>query len=118
MDFITGLPKFKGKSVIMVVVDRLTKYAHFCSLSHPFKASTIATAFMDIVQKLHGTPKIIVSDRDPIFTGKFWIELFYSLGTQLAHISSYHPKYDGKIEIVKKCLEGYLHCFVSYKQTH
>ena len=42
MDFITGLPKFKGKSVIMVVVDRLTKYAHFCALSHPFKASTVA----------------------------------------------------------------------------
>ena len=41
MDFITGLPKCEGKSVIMVVVDRLTKYAHFCALSHPFKASTV-----------------------------------------------------------------------------
>ena len=55
MDFITGFPKSKGKSVIMVVVDRLTKYAHFCALSHPFNASTVATAFMEIVQKLHGT---------------------------------------------------------------
>jgi hypothetical protein len=72
MDFITGLPKFEGKSVIMVIVDRLTKYAHFCALSHPFKESTVATAFMDTVQKLHGNPKIIVSDRDPIFTGHFW----------------------------------------------
>ena len=71
MDFITGLPKSKGKSVIMVVVDRLTKYAQFCALSHPFKASTIATTFMDTIQKLHGNPKIIVSDRDPIFTGNF-----------------------------------------------
>jgi hypothetical protein len=72
MDFITGLPKSKGKSVIMVIVDRLTKYAHFCALSHPFKASTVATTFMETVQKLHGSPKIIVSDRDPIFTGHFW----------------------------------------------
>jgi hypothetical protein len=72
MDFITGLPKCEGKSVIMVIVDRLTKYAHFCALSHPFKASTVATAFMETVQKLHGSPKIIVSDRDPIFTGHFW----------------------------------------------
>jgi hypothetical protein len=76
MDFITGLPKSKGKSAIMVIVDRLTKYAHFCALSHPFKASTVATAFMEIVQKLHGRPKIIVSDIDPIFTEHFWTELF------------------------------------------
>jgi hypothetical protein len=72
MDFIKGLPKFEGKSVIMVIVDILTKYAHFFSLSHPLKAITLATAFMEIVQKLHGSPKIIVSDRDPIFTRNFW----------------------------------------------
>jgi transposase InsO family protein len=117
MDFITGLPKSEGKSVIMVIVDRLTKYAHFCALSHPFKASTVATAFMETVQKLHGSPKIIVSDRDPIFTGHFWTELFSCLGTQLAHSSSYHPQSDGQTEIVNKCLEGYLHCFVSDKQA-
>jgi hypothetical protein len=117
MDFITGLLKSEGKSVIMVIVDRLTKYAHFCAHSHPFKSSTIATAFMETVQKLHGSPKIIVSDRDPIFTGDFWTELFSCLGTQLAHSSSYHHQSDGKNEIVNKCLEGYLHCFVSNKQT-
>jgi hypothetical protein len=115
MDFITGLPKSEGKCVIMVIVDRLTKYAHFCALSHPFKDSTIATAFMDTVQKLHGNPNIIVSDKDPIFTEHFWIDLFSCLGTQLAHSSSYHPQPDGQIEIVKKCLEVYLHCFVSNK---
>jgi hypothetical protein len=117
MDFITGLPKSEGKSIIMVIVDRLTKYAHFCALSHPFKASTVATAFMETVQKLHGSPKIIVSDRDPIFTGHFWTELFSCLGTQLAHSSSYHPQSDGKTEIVNKCLEGYLRFFVSDKQA-
>ena len=101
----------------MVVIDRLTKYAHFCDISHPFSTSTAAIAFMDIVQKLHGNPKIIVSDRDPIFTSKNWTELFSYLGTQLAHSSSYHPQYDGKIKIVNKCLEGYLRCFATDKQT-
>ena len=71
MDFITGLPKSEGRSVIMVVVDRLTKYAHFCALSHPFKEITATTSFMERIQKLHGNPKIIVSDRDPIFTRNF-----------------------------------------------
>jgi hypothetical protein len=72
MDFITGLPKSEEKSVIVVIFDRLTKYAHFCALSHPFKASTVATRFMERAQNLHGSPNIIVSDRDPIFTGNFW----------------------------------------------
>jgi hypothetical protein len=72
MDFITGLLKYEGKSVIMVIVDRLKKCAHVCALSHPFKSSTVSITFMETVQKLHGNQKIIVSDRDPIFTGKFW----------------------------------------------
>jgi hypothetical protein len=117
MDFIIGLPKSKGKSVIMVIVDRLTKYTHFFALSHPFKASTVATALMETFQKVHGSPNIIVIDKDPIFTGHFWIELFSCLGTQLAHSSSYHPQSDGQTEIVNKCLEGYLCCFVSDEQT-
>ena len=88
MDFIIGLHKAEGKSVVMVVVDKLTKYAHFYALSHPFNTSIVATAFMETIQKLHGTPKIIVSDRDPIFTRNFWTKLFSCLGTQLAHSSS------------------------------
>jgi hypothetical protein len=76
MDFITGLPKSEGNIVIMVIVDRLTKYTHFSALSYPFKASTIATAFMETVPKLHDSPNIIVSDEDPIFTGHFWTKVF------------------------------------------
>ena len=117
MDFITGLPKSEGKRIIMVVVNRLTKYAHFCALSHHFKASTVATAFMEIIQKIHGNQNIIISDRDPIFPVNFWTKLFYFLGTQLAHISSYDPQSNRKTEIVNKFLEGYLCCFVSDKQT-
>jgi hypothetical protein len=71
MDFITGLSKSKGNIDIMVVVNRLTKYAHFFSLHHPFKASTVPTTFMEIVQKLQGVPKIILCDKDPIFTRNF-----------------------------------------------
>ena len=96
MDFITTLPKSEGKSVIMVVVDRLTKYAHLCALYHPFKASTVTNYFMGAIQKLHSTPNIIVSDKDPIFTWNFWTGLFSCLGTQLAHSSSYHHQFDGQ----------------------
>jgi len=79
MDFNIFLPKFEGKSVIMVVVDRLTNYAHFCALSYPFKANTISTAFMETIQKLHGNPKIIVNYKDPIFTGNFGHNYFLVL---------------------------------------
>ena len=61
MDFIIGLPKSKGNTIIMVVIDRLTNYAHFCALSYPFKAITVATAFMERIKKLNRNPKIIVS---------------------------------------------------------
>ena len=101
----------------MVVVDRLTKYAHFCALSHPFKESTVSTTFMNTIQKIHGNLRVIVSDRDPIFTGNFWTELFSCLGTQLGHSSYYHPQSDGQNKIVNKCLEGYLRYFVFDKQT-
>jgi hypothetical protein len=117
MDFITGLPKSEGKTVIMVVVDQLTKYAHLHSLSHPFKESTVGETFMETIQKLHGVPTIIISDRDPIFMGKFWTELFSCFGTQLAHSSSYHPQSHGKTDIVNKCIERYLHYITSNKQT-
>ena len=59
MDFIGGLPKSDGYNVILVVVDRLTKYAHFIPVKHPYTASTIAQAFLDNVVKLHGLPNSI-----------------------------------------------------------
>ena len=113
MDFIIGIINSEGKNVIVVVIDRLTKYAHFCSLSHPFSTSIVVSTFMDIVHNLHGNSNIIVSDRDQIFIGKFWFELFSCWGTQLDHGSYYHTQSDGKTEIVTKCLEGYL-CFFSF----
>ena len=117
MDFIIGLTKPKGHNVIMVVVYCLTKYAHFIALSYPFKESIVAKNFLENIQKIHGTTKVIVIDRDPIFTSHFWKDLFSCLGTQLDHSSSYHPQLDGKNEVVNECLEGYLHFFTSEKQS-
>jgi hypothetical protein len=88
MEFITGLPKSKGNTFIMVVVDQITKYVHFFSLYHPSKASTIAAEFMEIVQKLPGVPNIIISERDPIFIGNFGMKYFlvWVLNWFIAHI--------------------------------
>jgi hypothetical protein len=71
MDFIMGLPKSKGQDVILVIVDRLTKYVHFLTLSHPFTAQQVAKLFVENIFRLHGPPTAIVSDRDSIFTSKF-----------------------------------------------
>ena len=73
MDFIIGLPKSKGKSVIMVVIDRLNKHAHFCALSHALKERMDANSCMETMQKLHGTQNIIVSDTDPIFGPNYFL---------------------------------------------
>ncbi|KAK1660843.1 hypothetical protein QYE76_049002 [Lolium multiflorum] len=72
MDFIEGLAKVGGKSVILTVVDRFSKYAHFIALGHPYTAASVARAFFDGIVRLHGFPSSIVSDRDPVFTGHVW----------------------------------------------
>ena len=91
MDFIEGLPISEKKDTIMVVVDRLTKSAHFISLSHPFDTPTIARLFLDHICKLHGIPLSMLSDRDKVFTSQFWTELFTLLGTKLKLSTAYHP---------------------------
>jgi hypothetical protein len=94
------------------VVDRLTKYAHFMPLKHPYTASSVALVFFNIM-KLHDVPRTIMSDRDKVFTRNFWTELFRLLNTQLCMSSSYHAQTDGQSERVNQCLETYLRCVVS-----
>ena len=71
LNFVKELPKVREKNVIMVVVDRFSKYDHFIPLAHPFTVSTIAAAYMDYVFKLHGNPHTIVSNRGSTFTSRF-----------------------------------------------
>jgi hypothetical protein len=71
MDFIEGLPKPNGYNIILVVVDRLTKFAHFVALKHPYTAAIVAKVFLDNVVKLHGLPNSIVTNRDTIFLSHF-----------------------------------------------
>jgi len=94
----------------------MTKYTNFCLLSQHVKPNIVAEIFMETIQKLHGISKIILSDKDPIFTVNFWTKLFSCLGTQLAHNSSYHLESNGKIKIVKKCLKGSQYLFAYDKQ--
>jgi hypothetical protein len=113
LDFIIGLPSFQTYTVVLVVVDRFSKAAHFGMLPHNFTAHKVADLFADMVFKHHGMPKSIVSDRDAIFLSQFWQQLFKNCGTTLRMSSAYHPQSDGQIEIVNKALQQYLRCFVN-----
>lgn len=113
MDFVEGLPTSHGKNVILVMVDRLTKYAHFVAIAHPYTAKLVASVFANQIFRLYGAPKAIVSDRDPVFTSQFWTEFMKLNGVQLKLSTAFHPQTDGQSEVVNRCLENYLrsYCF-------
>jgi hypothetical protein len=114
MDFITQLPMTKsGKDAILVVVDRLTKYAHFIATTTDVGAKGVAELFRDRVFALHGLPREIISDRDPRFTGNFNEALFKLLGTRQAFSSAFHPETDGQTERLNRVLEDYLRHYIS-----
>jgi hypothetical protein len=109
MDFIVGLPlTARKKDSIWVIVDRLTKTAHFIAIHTTYLVQQYAELYMDQIVRLHGIPKTIISDRGTQFIARFWEQLHECLGTKLIHNSSYHPQTDGQTERINQILEDIL----------
>jgi hypothetical protein len=110
MDFIKGFLKVGGKSVVLTIVDRFSKIAHFITLGHPYSALSVAKAFFEGVVQQRGFPYSIVSDRDSVFTSSFWMELFKLAGFKLQMSSPFHPQSYGQSEVVNHVITMYLCC--------
>ncbi|KAD5508378.1 hypothetical protein E3N88_16081 [Mikania micrantha] len=109
MDFVTGLPKtLKKNDAIWVLVDRLSKSAHFLAIQQGFSVSKLADVFIKEIIRLHGTPASIVSDRDPRFTSRFWKGFQTALGTRKKFSTAFHPQTDGQSERTIQTLEDML----------
>ena len=116
MDFIVGLPNTSQKhDSVWVIVDRLTKTAHFFPVHTTYSAKRYAEIYLDQIVSLHGVPKMIISDRGAQFIALFWEQLQESLGTKLIRSSSYHPQTDGQTERINQILEDMLRaCAIQY----
>ena len=113
MDFVVGLPRTpKGRYAIWVVVDRLSKVAHFIPYHSTNSASDLAPIYMREIVRLHGVPKTIVSDRDAKFVSKFWESLQSALGTNVILSMAFHPQTDGQSERTIQTLEDMLRSYV------
>jgi hypothetical protein len=113
LDFIEALPKVNGKSVILSVVDRFSKYCHFIPLAHSYTAESVAQAFFTDIVRLHGMSRSMVSDRDSVFTSTFWRELMRLMGTRLHMSSAFHPQSNGQTEAANRVIVMYLRYFTA-----
>ena len=96
MDFVVGLPKTMSKyDSIWVIVDRLTKSAHFIPVKVTYNAEKLAKIYISEIVRLHAVPLSIRSDRGTQFTSKFWKTLHVALGTRLDLSAAFHPQADG-----------------------
>src|SRR6185312_6727826 len=103
MDFIVGLPNTSQKhDSIWVIIDRLTKTAHFLPVHTSYSAKKYANIYIDHIILLHGVPKMIIPNRGSQFVARFWEQLQGSLGTKLIHSSGYHPQTDGQTKRVNQ----------------
>jgi len=116
MDFIVELPQSAGHDSIMVVVDSVTKHAHFVSTDATLSAAGATQLFLNHVWKHHGLPQKVVSNRGPQFVVEFTWELYQLLGIRLAATTTYHPQGDGQTEWVNQELEQYLQLFTNQRQ--
>ena len=113
MDFVIGLPRTRyGSDSIWVIVDRLTKSAHFLPVKTTFSADRLATIFIQEIVRLHGIPHTIVSDRGSAFTSRYWKSFQDALGTQLDYSSAFHLQTDGQTERVNQVMEDMLRACV------
>ena len=113
MDFIVGLRRTtKGFDSIQVIIDKLTKIAHFLPVKVQYTVATYTELYIARILSLHGVLKTIVSDRGPQFVSKFWEELHKPLGTKLLHSLAYHPQTSGQTERVNQILEDMLRAYV------
>jgi len=117
MDFITDLPEVTGYSKIWVIVDRFSKMAHFIPLKKT-TAPQLAMAFVKEIWRLHGLPTSIVSDRDPLFTSKFWTALMKLLDVNADKSTAFHPQTDGGTEVLNQTIEAYLRAFINWEMTN
>ena len=109
MDFVSGFPLTQQKhDSVWVIVDRLTKSAHFIPVRIDYSMDRLTELYVDEIVRLHGVPLSFVSDRDPRFTSRFWKELQAALGTKLNFSTSFHPQTDGQSEILIQVLEDML----------
>ena len=115
MDFVVGLPRTsKGYDSIWVIVDRLTKSAHFLLVDTRYTAKKYDEVYFDRIVTLHGVPLTIISDRGSVFVSCFWEQLQQCLGTSLLRSLAYHLQTDGQIERVNQVLEDMLRaCAIS-----
>jgi transposase InsO family protein len=118
MDFITKLPVSDGCDMIMVVVDRLTKYAYMLPTTETITAQEMATILLRHVVANHGMPSKITSDRDKLFTSKMWQSFADQMGIELRLSTAYHPQTNGQTERVNQTVKQYLRCYVNYQQDN
>ncbi|KAJ9565224.1 hypothetical protein OSB04_001190 [Centaurea solstitialis] len=116
MDFVTKLPRtLRGHDTIWVIVDRLTKSAHFLEMRETLLMDKLAKLYIKEIVRRHGVPLSIVSDRDSRFTSQFWHGLQEGLGTKLKLSTAYHPQTDGQSERTIQTLEDMLRsCVIDF----
>jgi hypothetical protein len=116
MDFVVGLPRTqRGHGAAWVIVDRLTKVAHFILVREDYRAPKLMDLYIEHILRLHGVPRSIVLDRGTQFTAYFWKSLHGSLGMSLDYTTAFHLQTDGQTEKVNQVLEDLLRaCVLTY----